>query len=60
MAKHHRVEQATDDSVVQGHCMQDLRYKHTLRICNTYYLSTATIVARTHLNVVLHISCMSC
>jgi hypothetical protein len=30
-------------------------YKCTLRICNTYCFSTATIVARTRLNVTLHV-----
>jgi hypothetical protein len=25
-------------------------YRHTLKICNTYYVYTATIVTRTHLN----------
>jgi hypothetical protein len=28
-------------------------HKHILRICNTYQFSTATVVARTHLNVPL-------
>jgi len=28
-----------------------------LRICNTYCFSTATIVARTRLNVTLHVHC---
>jgi len=35
-------------------------YKHTLRICNTYCFSTATMVARTRLNVGLHVHCLSC
>ena len=34
--------------------------KHTLRICNTYCLPTATVVARTCLSVTLYIHCMSC
>jgi len=38
------------------HCMLDTSvYKHTLRIHNTYCFSTATVVARTHLNITLHI-----
>ena len=28
-----------------------LAHKHTLKICNTYYFSIATMVARTRLNV---------
>jgi hypothetical protein len=33
----------------QAHCRLDTKvYKHTLRICNSYCFSTATIVARTH------------
>jgi len=35
-------------------------YKHTLRICNTYRFSTATIVARTRLSVILYVYCLSC
>jgi hypothetical protein len=35
-------------------------YKHTLRICNTYRFSTATMVARTRLNVTLYVHCLSC
>jgi len=33
---------------------------NTLRICNTYYFSTATMVARTNLNVTLYLHCLSC
>jgi hypothetical protein len=36
-----------------AHC-----YKHALRICNTYYFSNATKVARTRLYVTLHVYCM--
>ena len=43
------------------HWMPDNKgYKHTLRICNTYYFSTATIVTRTPLNVTLYVHCLSC
>jgi hypothetical protein len=28
-------------------------YKHTFRLCNFYCLSTATVVARTRLNIVV-------
>jgi len=33
---------------------------NTLRICNTYFFSTATVVARTHLSVTLYVRCLSC
>jgi hypothetical protein len=35
-------------------------YKYTLRICNTHCFSTATLVARTRLNVTLYVHCLSC
>jgi len=39
-----RAGQATDDSKVHAHCILDIKgYKYTLRICNTYWLSTATM-----------------
>jgi len=40
--------------------LDNLGYKHTVRICNTYGFSTATNVTRTRLNVALHIRCLSC
>jgi len=33
---------------------------NALKICNIYYFSTATTVARTHLNVTSHVHCLSC
>ena len=33
---------------------------HTLRICNTYCFSTATMVARRRPNVTLYVHCLSC
>ena len=33
---------------------------HTLRICNTHCFSTATMVARTRLNVTSYVHCLSC
>ena len=33
---------------------------HALRICNVYCFSTATMVTQIHLNVMLHIHCLSC
>jgi len=35
-------------------------YKHTLTISNTYYFSTATMVARTRPNITLYVHCLSC
>jgi hypothetical protein len=32
---------------------------HTLRICNTYCFSTATMVTRTHLRFTLYVHCLS-
>ena len=63
MEKCCRAGQATDDNMAYEHCTLDTKgygYKHTLRICNTYCSSTATIVARTRLNVTLHQHCLSC
>jgi hypothetical protein len=34
-------------------------YRHTLRICNTYAFSTATMVIRKRLNVMLYVHCLS-
>jgi hypothetical protein len=43
-----RVRQATDDNMAHAHCILDnWAYKHTLRIYNTYCISTATMVTRT-------------
>ena len=36
----------------------NLRYKHTLRICNSYCLSIRTMVARTRLNVTFYVHCL--
>jgi hypothetical protein len=35
-------------------------YNHTLRICNTYCFSTATMVARTRLNITLYVHGLYC
>jgi len=32
--------------------------KHTLRLCTTYYFSTATMVARTRLIVTIYVHCL--
>jgi hypothetical protein len=46
-----------------AHCMLYTKvYKQTLGICNTYeyFLSTATMVARTRFNVKSYVYCLSC
>jgi hypothetical protein len=50
--KYCRAGQATDDKMAHAHCMLD-NYMHTLGVCNTYCCSTATMVARTRLNITL-------
>ena len=48
-------------SMACAHCMLDtLGYRHTHRICNIYCFSTATLVARTWLIVLLSVHCLSC
>jgi hypothetical protein len=54
-----RAGQATDDSMAHAHFMLDPSgHKSTLGIYNNSYYATATMVARTHLNVTLH--CIAC
>ena len=56
-----RAGQATDDNMGHEHSMLDnYGYRHTLRICNTYCFSTATMVARTRLNATLYVHCLFC
>jgi hypothetical protein len=41
--------------MAHAYCMlTNYGYKHTIRICNIYCFSTATMVTRTHHNVTLH------
>jgi hypothetical protein len=35
-------------------------YAHTIIKFNTYCISTAALVMHTHLNITLHIHCLSC
>jgi len=43
------------------HCTQDTKgYKHTHRIYITYCFATATMVARTRINITLYIRCLTC
>ena len=60
MRKYHRVGHAIDDNMAHKHFMLDTQgYKHTLRTCNTYCFSTATMVARKRLDVTLYVNCLS-
>ena len=57
--KYCRVGQATDDNMAHAHCMLDNQgYTHT--IYNTHCFSTATMIARTHLSVMIYVHCLSC
>ena len=59
MPKYCSAGQATDENIAHARCRLDTKgYKHTLRICNIYCFSTATLVARTCLNVTLHVHCL--
>jgi len=61
VAKYCRAGQATDVNMVHVHLMPDTKgYKYTLRICNTYCFSTATLVTRKRLNVTLYVHCLYC
>jgi len=41
--------QDSDDNMAHAHCMLDnTDYRHTLRICNTYCFSTATMASMLH------------
>jgi len=54
--KYYRAGQDTDENMAHAHCMLDTQgYKNTLRLCNAHCFSTATMVARTCLNVRLHV-----
>ena len=58
--KYCKAGQTTDENVLHAHCMLDtLGYKHILIICNTYYFPTATMFARTRLNVTLNVCLVS-
>jgi hypothetical protein len=59
--KYCRAGQATDGNMAHAHCMlRALGYRHTLTICNTYFSSTATTVARTRLNFTLYVHYIAC
>jgi len=49
--KYCSVGQATNDNMAPSRCMMDTYgYKYTIRLCNTHYFFTATVIARTRLN----------
>jgi hypothetical protein len=48
---------ATDGNIIRG--MRFACYKHTLRICNTYCFSTATMVSWKRFNVMLYVHSLS-
>jgi hypothetical protein len=60
--KYCRARQATDYNMAHALWMvHNLRLKiHALRLCNTDYFSTATMVARTRPSVRLYVYCLSC
>jgi hypothetical protein len=48
-------------NMAHAHFMPDTKgYIHTLRICNTYCFSIATLVTRKRLNVTLYVHCLYC
>jgi len=50
--------QITGDNMAHAHCMlKNQGYISTLRICNTFCFSTATLVARTLLSVTSYVQC---
>jgi len=52
--------QTTNDNISHVNYILDTSvYKHKLRICSTYCLSTTTMVAPTRLSVVLYVLCLS-
>ena len=56
-----RAGQTIDENMVHAHCMLGNRgYTRTLTIYIIYYFCTATMVARTRLNVTLHVHCPYC
>ena len=61
MEKFCRAGQATDENMTDAHCISDTQgYKSTLKMCNTYCFSTATMAARRRLNVTLYVQYIFC
>ena len=56
-----RARQSTNDSMAHMHSMLDTYgYKYTLRTCNTYWFSTATMLAWTHFLILFYVQCLPC
>jgi len=54
MEKYCKAGRVTDDNMTHAHFMLVTKgYKHTRRVCNAYCFSTATVVARKTLSVVI-------
>jgi hypothetical protein len=61
MDKYRRTGQATGDNMAHAHRMLDTHgYENSLRIYNTCWFSTATMVARKRVNVMLYVQCPYC
>jgi len=61
MENYDRAGHATDDNMAHAHCLLDTKgFKYTLRMCNIIFFPSATIVARTRVNVSLDVLCLFC
>jgi len=61
VCKYSWVWKAIYDNTTQRHCMLNTwNYKYTLRICNTYWFSTVTMVTRTRFNITFNLHYLSC
>ena len=59
--KYCKAGRPTDGKMTHAHCVLETKgYIHTLRICNTYWFSTTTMVARTRLSVTLYVNILAC
>ena len=50
--------QTKDGTMAHAHCMLDTQGYKQLGICNTYFFSTTTMVAQTHLGVTFTVLCI--
>jgi hypothetical protein len=53
------VQPARPQRTLQAHALNTQGYKHTIRICKSYYFSTATMITGTRLNVTLYLNRLS-
>ena len=58
--KSHPHRDSIPDRPARSQSLYRLSYRPTLRICNIYFFPTATMVARTRLNITLYLYCLSC